>query len=172
MAHNSKSKTHPNELGDFVANIRTKRRLSRSRLVKRMYKHIAEGFVIDETVSEGIIRTIEEGTRVTISKQFLELLALALECTPHEYADMLLFADKNILISTSSDITPCMRIYNTAMLEIYDSFRALLEETTYKYDISTFDFEEICELLDSALIVAKSNRKNKKDSAHRTNSIS
>src|SRR5688572_23047085 len=95
MPDGNKSEFPTKKFGEQVARIRTLRGWSRALFVKHMDALVEERFLVNESVSEGLVRTVEEGRKATISRALLELLAEALKCTPSERLNLLLAADRN-----------------------------------------------------------------------------
>ena len=100
---------HPNSpeiaFGIQVARLRIQRGLSRAGLVKLLDSKLDEtGTLFDDSISEGWVRKIEEGRKVKISRDVIELLAKALKCTPDERFALFLSADRNPLADTDGNL--------------------------------------------------------------------
>lgn len=114
-------------LGDIVARIRTKRHLSRSRLVRRMLEYVPATSSLQ--VSESLLREIEEGNKVRTSREVLEVLCSALACTPIERSEILLAADRNILADAEGNVSASNELLLLAVAHFSDHpvARQLLE---------------------------------------------
>ncbi len=86
-------------LGDYVGRLRTKRGLSQSEVVRRLYRILGDAAPEDGRLSETWYKRIEQGKTVKVSRATIAALAEVLCATPQERAGLWLAADRNVAMS-------------------------------------------------------------------------
>jgi transcriptional regulator with XRE-family HTH domain len=146
--------------GDEVARLRTKRGLSRARFISRLYALQSFDTSLRETISESLLRQIEEGTKVKITRHIIELFCLVLECNPGERLNLMIAADRNVLANSDGAIDPEAEVLLRAVDEIYNNStaRTLLKLLLTNKETATLNNHEIFEILERILMLTKAKR--------------
>jgi hypothetical protein len=83
--------------GELIACLRAKRRWSRPHLVRKLLEVIDADDPLWNTISDAWLARLEGGHIVKLSRQTIEMICLALNCTKFERLRVLSYADRNIL---------------------------------------------------------------------------
>jgi transcriptional regulator with XRE-family HTH domain len=92
--------------GDYVALLRSRRKLSRTKLARRLDRLDSVGALAGEAVSDRWLQNIEEGRRVRVSRAIVDLLARALKCDSSETFKLLMTAGLNPLADSKGRVSP------------------------------------------------------------------
>lgn len=110
-------------LGEVVSKIRTRHKLSRPELARQMYDCLPPGLPANsplrKSCSDKQLQAIEEGTKVKITRDLLELLCQGLRCTEAERIEIFLAADRNVFADSNGNVSDT----DEALLEIALSMR-------------------------------------------------
>jgi hypothetical protein len=88
---------------ELLGKLRSRAGLSRNGLVGKLHKTIAPERPLYDLVTDQLIKTLENGTRVNIPCELVEALCEVLPCTPDERRDLFLYARHSPLVG---DKTP------------------------------------------------------------------
>lgn len=155
----SKSEIHA--FGEEVARLRTRRRWSRSMLIKRLDRVLEAKGLVDYNCSEAWLHRLENGTVVKVPHQIVDALCEALQCTLREQANLLLFADRNVLRDTSSATPEVMKLFNYMMVDLYSETAQILALLTEQRTIAELSDVELYELFFAALEIVIVSRRSK-----------
>lgn len=125
MGNCGKPEQHLKRLGLKVARCRTREELSRAKLVERLL-HLHYSLPPDDpeeklNISEGLIRNIEEGKKVKVSRRLIELLCIALKLTSTERLQLLAIADRNPLADKNGQMDGVSDFLLQTVIDIRDN---------------------------------------------------
>src|SRR5690349_23204855 len=95
--------TASRRFGYEIARLRTRKAMSRSKLVMRLWQVLAEDDKMADHLTEGWIRRLEAGQVVKIPRAMVEAQCVALGVSSRERARLLLLADRNVLYSADEE---------------------------------------------------------------------
>lgn len=113
-------------LGDYIGRLRTKRDLSQSEVVRRLYHILGDTAPEDGRLSETWYKRIEQGKTVKVSRATIAALAEVLCATPQERAGLWLAADRNVAMSHEATPHPADELLNFVCYTLYTDARELL----------------------------------------------
>ncbi|WP_322489345.1 helix-turn-helix transcriptional regulator [Chloroflexus sp.] len=147
-----KSRSEVPAFGEEIARLRTRREWSRSTLIKKLDRVLAEaGDTTAKDYSEAWLGRLENGEIVKISRHIVVCLANALQCSPRERAKLLLLADKNILLDAGTTNAAVIEVFNYQMMAIYDKMSGFLASLLASHRSASLSDDELREIFLTAL---------------------
>jgi transcriptional regulator with XRE-family HTH domain len=152
-------------LGDKIAALRSQRRLSRAKLVSKALGLLTPDDQLRGFISESSLREIEEGNRAYLSRQLLELICAALECSASERFDVLLAADRNVFAerdgNTSEPLLAVLRALQL-LLETDPVVKTQIEVLLDQRDATRLNAEELISILERVISMAAARMRREK----------
>jgi len=134
-------------LGEEFARMRTAKGLSRSKVIR----HLPD----ESEISEAWLARLETGRVVIVSRENIEALCHALDCTARERARLLLYADRNVFDEPS----PGKEILIYGIDQLYAGAREILEALAHDHRAMDLDEDEVLEIFAMALEAVLAERR-------------
>lgn len=144
------SKSEIPAFGDEIARLRSRKKWSRSMLIKRLSRTLIT-WGDDKDYSEAWLFRLENGEIVKIPRRIVIGLAEALQCTLRERARLLLLADKNILFDPETELTEVKEMVNYLLLLLYEDVSRFLSDVMENRNANKLDDEELKEIFFAAI---------------------
>lgn len=141
--------------GPLVKEIREEKGLKLTEIIGRIYDESESS----ELRSEQWLRNLEQGRVKKISRDDIERICRALECTPEQKLQLLMAADRMILCEPNGDITEDALLLNRAIYTLYNSpeVRQAMADLRQDRVVEKLNDEEILEIV--AEVIALVRRK-------------
>lgn len=144
--------------GEAVARIRNKRQWSRAKLIARLLNEVDESDPNYGSISETWLKRLENGEMVKLTRATIEAVIRALRCPLNEKADLLLYADRNVLLCEEEIPNPINEMLNYILIVIQEDARIILKDLVNDYRGDKLTDSEQFELAASALELAIKQR--------------
>jgi transcriptional regulator with XRE-family HTH domain len=145
-----------------IARLRTKRNWSRAKLVARLYDELELGDPNFDSISESWLKRLESGQMVKLSRQTLEAICKALNCTPQERVSVLILADRNVFAEADGTTERVAVALTRALIHLKANpmVHEILGNIIGQRRAEDLDENELLELIVTAeRLVRKQNRK-------------
>jgi transcriptional regulator with XRE-family HTH domain len=155
------SEREAEQVGAKIFELRNARGWTRAKLVSRvMWLMDDEGLNCDH-INEGWMERLEN-RRVTKvpSRKMLEVLCRALDCTPREWASVMLHANRTLLGASTGPPNKVAEVLNYITSRLYDEAREILEGRIGAREVGDLTEEDMFELVTTALeMVSRHHRR-------------
>lgn len=151
MVIHQTAKRPQQRLGDYIGRLRTKRDLSQSEVVRRLYRILGDIAPEDGSLSETWYKRIEQGKTVKVSRATIAALAEVLCATPQERAGLWLAADRNVAMSHEATHHDADEVLNFVCYTLYTEARDLLVTLLEDHRSAALDRHELLAIVQDAL---------------------
>ena len=147
------TKRSQQRLGDYIGWLRTRRGLSQSEVVRRLYRILGDTAPEDGSLSETWYKRIEQGKTVKISRITIGALSEVLCTTPQERAGIWLAADRNIAMSRATEPGAADEVLNFVCYMLYTEAREILSTLLADRRAYALDQREMLAIVQDVLAI-------------------
>lgn len=150
--------------GEEVAKDRTRHLWGRARLANEILRYLPSHDRLWKSCGESYIKRLETGRVVKITRVQLEAICSALECTPERRAELLLYADRNVVANGNELPSPAAHVYNVVIERRFRQMESILAALLEDRRRDKLSHEEMEEFVDDAWDLVRKGSKRMKSS--------
>ena len=140
-------------LGDYIGRLRTRRGLSQSEVVRRLYRILGDAAPEDGSLSETWYKRIEQGKAVKISRATITALTEVLCTTPQERAGIWLAADRNVVTGYAVEPSAADEVLNFVCYMLHTEARELVSTLLEDRRVAVLDRREMLAIVQDVLTI-------------------